>query len=122
MPDNSTGNVYCYTGRRIDAETGYYYYRARYYDPDMGRFLSADPIGYGDGLNMYAYVGNDPLNFTDPSGTSLVGGRVGVDDYTVAGFSFDVIAFIGFDDTGNFDLGLGASSKVGLGLDLSIRG
>lgn len=68
VPDQNSGNVYRYTGRRLDAETGYYYYRARYYDPDMGRFLSADPIGYGDGLNMYAYVANDPMNYTDPSG------------------------------------------------------
>lgn len=67
--DDLTGNVYRYTGRRIDAETGYYYYRARYYDPGQGRFLSADPIGYGDGLNMYAYVGNDPMNYRDPSGS-----------------------------------------------------
>ena len=46
----------------------FHYYRARIYDPRLGRFLQPDPIGYGDGMNMYAYVGGDPVNFTDPSG------------------------------------------------------
>jgi RHS repeat-associated protein len=57
-----------FTGREWDAETGLYFYRARYYSPDMGRFISEDPIGYAGGINFYAYVGNDPVNFVDPSG------------------------------------------------------
>ena len=57
-----------YTGRRYDQESGLYYYRARYYNPSLGRFISADPIGYDDQMNMYAYVANSPMNFTDPSG------------------------------------------------------
>ena len=66
-----------YTGQRHDPETGLYYFRARYYDPLTGRFISPDPIGYGDGLNMYAYVGNDPVNFIDVTGlyTQLSNGR-----------------------------------------------
>ena len=58
-----------FTGREWDYETGLYFYRARYYDPAIGRFLSEDPIRFkGSGTNFYAYVRNSPINFTDPSG------------------------------------------------------
>jgi RHS repeat-associated protein len=52
-----------FTGRQFDIETGLYYYRARYYNPYIGRFLQTDPVGYG-----YAYCGNNPLGRVDPSG------------------------------------------------------
>jgi RHS repeat-associated protein len=59
---------FLYTGQRYFGGVGLYYYKARFYDPKLGRFLQPDPIGYGDGMNMYAYVGGDPVNGTDPSG------------------------------------------------------
>jgi RHS repeat-associated protein len=68
---NSTGEQFRYTGRRYDAETGLYYYRARYYSPQMGRFLQVDPVGYKDDIDLYTYVGNDPLDHTDPSGKCI---------------------------------------------------
>src|SRR5947207_1013822 len=61
-------NPYGFTGRELDSETGLQYYRARYYDPAIGRFLSEDPIRFQAGMNFYAYVGNSPLNAIDPSG------------------------------------------------------
>ncbi len=72
-------NPYRYTARRYDEETGLYYYRARQYNPDWGRFLQADPSGYGDGLNLYAYVGNSPVSYVDPFG--LTANEVGAGLY-----------------------------------------
>lgn len=59
---------YAYTGREWDPETALYYYRARYYDPRVGRFLSEDPIGFSAGPNLYLYTRNNPVTFSDPSG------------------------------------------------------
>ena len=70
--ESQYGNPYMFTGRRFDPETGLYYYRMRYYSPDLGRFLQPDPIGYADGMNIYAYVGNNPLNWIDPWGLAEV--------------------------------------------------
>jgi RHS repeat-associated protein len=59
---------YTYTGRELDEETGLIYYRARWYDPQQGRFVSEDPIGLVGGINLFAYVENNPICFSDPSG------------------------------------------------------
>jgi len=56
-----------FMGRERD-EAGYYFVRARYYDPDLGRFISEDPIGLAGGINSFAYTENDPVNLRDPSG------------------------------------------------------
>lgn len=59
---------YAFTGREWDPETGWYYYRARFYDPRGGRFVSEDPIGLDGGPNAFSYVDSGPVNFSDPSG------------------------------------------------------
>ena len=62
---------YAFTGREWDPETGLYYYRARYYDPNAGRFISEDPIGFDGGVNFYSYVLNRPTRFVDPFGLDI---------------------------------------------------
>ncbi|MGH7663738.1 MAG: RHS repeat-associated core domain-containing protein [Gemmatimonadaceae bacterium] len=62
-----------FTAREYDSETELYYYRARYYDPDITRFISEDPIGLAGGINPFAYVGNDPINRRDPTGLTCWG-------------------------------------------------
>ncbi len=59
---------YTFTGREWDPETGLYYYRARYYDPRLGRFISEDPILWAGGENFYSYVKNRPATLSDPQG------------------------------------------------------
>ena len=100
---SAVGNPYFFTGRRLDFETGLYYYRARMYSPNLGRFLQTDPIGYADSINWYAYCGNNPVVFVDPLG--LCGKGIGnylkksgkqfllgdfTDDVTLLGTGFQV--------------------------------
>ena len=66
---SSYNNSYMFTGREWDSETGNYYYRARYYAPQLGRFLQTDPVvEYGSVSNLYVYVRNNPIIHTDPEG------------------------------------------------------
>jgi RHS repeat-associated protein len=67
-PQTRFANSYTYTGREWDKETGLYYYRARYYDPMEGRFISKDPIGFDGGANLFAYTANNPVDRVDPEG------------------------------------------------------
>lgn len=64
----SLTNSFQYTARELDTETALYYMRARYFDPGSGRFINEDPIMFGGGRNFYAYTGNSPVVFADPSG------------------------------------------------------
>jgi RHS repeat-associated protein len=66
-------NPFRYSGREFDTESGVYHYRARYYDPSVGRFLSEDPLRFKAGINFYSYVKNNPVVDNDPSGLAPAG-------------------------------------------------
>ena len=80
-------NPFRYRGYYFDCETGFYFLQSRYYDPEVGRFLNMDSIEYADpesvnGINLYAYCINDPVNYYDPSGHFIISLIIGL---TIAG-------------------------------------
>ena len=73
-------NSYLFQGRSYDPISGLYYYRARYYHPELGRFIQADPMGYEDSMNTYQAFNQNPVNYTDPMGKQNI--RIEFDDGT----------------------------------------
>jgi RHS repeat-associated protein len=76
IPAATNSGRFQYTGQVWLSELGMYYYKARIYSPYLGRFMQTDPIGYSGGMSLYAYVFNDPVNLSDPTGNCAVGGRI----------------------------------------------
>jgi len=110
---SAIGNPYMFTGRRLDSETGFYYYRTRYYDVSVGRFITRDTIGiWGDPANLgngFTYVGNNPWTLLDPFG--LDQGEQSVFGAAVSGF-FEGLGGGASILTNTFTFG--GSDKIGL--------
>ncbi len=90
MPQGEIADRFGYTGQMWLPEVGVYSYKARMYDPGLGRFLQSDPIGYAGGMNLYGYVGADPVNKIDPMGLLETTGSCPAPVYDSSG---DVIEF-----------------------------
>jgi RHS repeat-associated protein len=140
LSESAIGNPYLYTARRYDPESGNYYFRARIYSPATGRFLQMDPIGYVDGMNLYAsyFV----LNATDPTGLKLPLELLSVDFHAGLGGSVKVELEFDWKDcclggrkiengdrtytlkiAVSFGLGIGADAKVaGTGATMKAKG
>jgi RHS repeat-associated protein len=83
LSGSETGNMRLFTGREYDQEIGLYYNRARYYDSNLGRFISRDPIGVADNVDLYSYTANNPVNSVDRMGLSgkALWGRFGEETF-----------------------------------------
>jgi RHS repeat-associated protein len=105
----ATGSIrqpFTYTAREYDYATGMYFYRARYYDPKVGRFVTKDPIGFKGGINFYAYVKNNPINYKDPKGLEILKCN------RTTGFGIGNHAYL-WDTIGNRSCGMQGSSGNG---------
>jgi RHS repeat-associated protein len=106
----SSATAFQYTGRENDGASGLYYYRARYYSPQFGRFISEDPIGLGGGTNFYAYTRGNPVSRRDPLGLWDIG-----DPISEQWFNYSV----GVADGASFFIGRGIRSLTSYADDVS---
>jgi RHS repeat-associated protein len=113
----STLTRYGYTGRERDGATGLLYYRARWYDSEQGRFLSEDPAGLAAGLNLYSYVGNNPILFNDPFGLSI---GTFFEGLAVGVFEGIASAIVGYFVLGALTAAAGASGGTILAIALAL--
>lgn len=111
LTESTIGNRLLAQGREYSWKTGFYYHRARWLDPTVGRWLSNDPIGISGGLNQYVFCANSPVNFRDSSGRCRDGNKF-INDYVsklmVNPYNAEyVIDQFLSDQVGMIDIGLG---------------
>jgi RHS repeat-associated protein len=106
LQEGAESNIYTFTGREFDPETSLYYYRARYLDPSAGRFVSEEPLGWGD-ESPYEYARSNPVNYIDPSGLVYVNPHVCAAIGAAVGLGIGVVA------AGGVTVGTGGAAAIG---------
>lgn len=107
VPTSAVGNLIGYHGLDRDLVTGFIYMRNRYYDPDMGRFITPDPLGYVDGPSQYAFAKNSPVVFGDPLGLLIMTGEQELATLR------EILANVGHEDLGH-TLSINSAGFVGM--------
>ena len=124
MSSSSVGNRFMFTGREYIAEIGLYDYRNRVYSPGLGRFLQTDPLRFQAGdINIYKYVGNNPIKWVDPFGLFTIGiGLQGSGNLIQGAGGVSVGYYIGWSPQDGFSHGVLRSADGGSGLGLGRSG
>ncbi len=115
-PVQAPSNPWRYAGKRFDAELGLSYFGHRYYDANLGRWISTDPVGFIDGTNLYAYVLNNPLGFFDPDGRSIGGFVLGLGEIVLGGTLMITGGILEVASFGAYTIGFGFQEAAGLAL------
>lgn len=87
-PNTTAGTRFRYTGQQLIGSLGLYYYKGRFYSAGLGRFFQTDSAGYKDDRNLYAYVANNPVNRSDPTGSTGVTTGTGIQFTSASGIQF----------------------------------
>ena len=109
-------NPWRFASKRFDPELGLIYFGKRYYDPEFARWLTPDPAGFIDSVNLYQYVLNNPFKYVDPRGENLFGFFCGIGQILAGGALLASGTFFEIATCGAYTIGFVVQTQVGLGL------